>query len=135
MLDYYGSIRKCETDIKREILGYFRACNEHGVHKPWPMGSTPQPFFDDDIVWECYETLKRESKVYDNPPIFFEYSVSGWGVFGYHTTIGALKQRVPEAQQAYNRKLLEAKQRLAFMKAMETYEHAPCRDLLDKIGS
>ena len=128
MLDYYGSIRKCETEIKREILGYFRACNEHGVHKPWPMGSTPQPFFDDDIVWECYETLKRESKIY-------EYSVSGWGIFGYSNTIDALKQRVPEAQQAYNRKLLEAKQRLAFMKAMETYEHAPCRDLLDKIGS
>jgi len=128
MLDYYGSIRKCETEIKREILAYFRGYNKYGVYQPWPMGSTSQLFFDDDIVWECYETLKRESKIY-------EYSVSGWGVFGYHNTIGALKQRVPEAQQAYNRKLREAKQRLAFMQAMQTYEHAPCPDLVEKIGS
>jgi len=129
MQDYFGSIPKCETEIKREILGYFRLCNKDGVHTPLPMGTTPpQPFFDDDIVWECYEVLKRESHIY-------EYSVTGWGVFGCRTTVDALKQRVPEAQQAYNRKLLKAKQRLAFMKGMETCENAPCRDILDKIGS
>mgnify|MGYP000492294451 FL=1 len=52
-----------------------------------------------------------------------------------YTLASEFLETVPLAQQTYNRKLLEAKQRLAFMKAMETYEHAPCRDLLDKIGS
>jgi hypothetical protein len=129
MLDYFGSIRKCEVEIKQEILAFFRSYNDHGVHihTPCPMGSTPQPFFDDDIVWECYNTLKHESKI-------DEYTVSGWAVFHYQTTIDALIQRVPEAQQTYNQKLLEAKQRLTFMRTMETYEHAPCRDILDNVG-
>ena len=125
MLDYYGSILKDEEDIKREIVSYFRGYDEYQsqlpVH-PYPL----QPYYEDHIVLECYETLRKEDL------IFPEYSVSGWGVFGYHNTIHYLKQRVPEAQEISNR-LRRAKQRLAFMVSQETYTDAPCLDLLESI--
>jgi len=52
-----------------------------------------------------------------------------------YTLASEYLEAVPLAQQTYNRKLLGAKQRLTFMQAMQTYEYAPCPDLLQKIGS